>query len=173
MRKGPYEWRCGQFVARTAIGSFGRSLVGVAPSELGATAAGAAIERAEIEAARVEQVVCGNVIHTVPEDMYLGRVVGIRAGVPVCGVEPKTMGIGPVPAIRKALERAGKTLDDVDVIELNEALAAQSLAVLKDLGLEEDGRVNPNGGAIALGHPIAPSGGILVTKLLHEMDRED
>jgi len=91
----------------------------------------------------------------------------------VCGVEPKTMGIGPVPAIRKALERAGKTLDDVDVIELNEAFAAQSLAVLKDLGLEGDGRVNPNGGAIALGHPIAASGAILVTKLLHEMDRED
>ena len=90
----------------------------------------------------------------------------------VCGVEPKTMGIGPVPAIRKALERAGKTLDDVEVIELNEAFAAQSLAVLKDLGLEGDGRVNPNGGAIALGHPIAASGAILVTKLLHEMDRE-
>ena len=91
----------------------------------------------------------------------------------VCGVEPKTMGIGPVPAIRKALQRAGKTLDDVDVIELNEAFAAQSLAVLKDLGLEGDKRVNPNGGAIALGHPIAASGAILVTKLLHEMDRED
>ena len=361
--------------ARTAIGSFGRSLVDVPPSELGATAARAAIERAGIEGDRVEQVVFGNVIHTAPEDMYLGRVVGIRAGVPkeapamtlnrlcgsglqailsaaqvihsgdadvavaggaesmsrgaywmqnarwgarmgdasmvdavvgcltdpfndihmgvtaenlaeshrisreaqdefaleshrravaardggkfrdeivpveiksrkqtveftvdehprsevsleglaklrpafskdgtvtagnapgvndaaaavvvmsedraqelgapvwarissyaVCGVEPKTMGIGPVPAIRKALERAGKTLDDVDVIELNEAFAAQSLAVLKDLGLEGDGRVNPNGGAIALGHPIAASGAILVTKLLHEMDRED
>ena len=83
------------------------------------------------------------------------------------------MGIGPVPAIRKALERAGKSLDDVEVIELNEAFAAQSLAVLKDLGLEGDARVNPNGGAIALGHPIAASGAILVTKLLHEMERQD
>ena len=91
----------------------------------------------------------------------------------VCGVEPNTMGIGPVPAIRKALERAGKTLDDVDVIELNEAFAAQSLAVLKDLDIDGDERVNPNGGAIALGHPIAASGAILVTKLLHEMERED
>jgi acetyl-CoA C-acetyltransferase len=91
----------------------------------------------------------------------------------VCGVEPRRMGIGPVPAIRKALERAGKSLDDVDVIELNEAFAAQSLAVLKDLGLEGDPRVNPNGGAIALGHPVGASGAILVTKLLHEMERED
>jgi acetyl-CoA C-acetyltransferase len=361
--------------ARTAIGSFGRSLVGVSPSQLGATAARAAIARAGLEPESVEQVVFGNVIHTAAEDMYLGRVVGIKAGIPkeapaltlnrlcgsglqailtaaqviqtgdaevavaggaesmsrgaywmqnarwgtrmgdasmvdavvgcltdpfndihmgvtaenlagshgvsreaqdefaleshrravaargagkfvdeivpvdigsrtqtlefavdehpradvsmeglaklrpafsrdgtvtagnasgindaaaavvvmsedkarklgarvcarissyaVCGVEPRTMGIGPVPAIRKALERAGKTLDDVEVIELNEAFAAQSLAVLKDLGLEGNERVNPNGGAIALGHPIAASGAILVTKLLHEMKRED
>jgi acetyl-CoA C-acetyltransferase len=91
----------------------------------------------------------------------------------VCGVEPKTMGIGPVPAIRKALDRAGLALADVDVIELNEAFAAQSLAVLKDLGLEDDERVNPNGGAIALGHPVGGSGAILVTKLIHEMERRD
>ena len=361
--------------ARTAIGSFGRSLVGVPPSELGATAARAAIARAGLEPESVEQVVFGNVIHTAAEDMYLGRVVGMKAGVPketpaltlnrlcgsglqailtaaqviqtgdadvavaggaesmsrgaywmqnarwgarmgdasmvdavvgcltdpfndihmgvtaenlaeshgisrevqdefaleshrravaardagkfvdeivpieikshnqtvefavdehpradvtmeglaklrpafstegtvtagnasgindaagavvvmserraqelgtpvrakissyaVCGVEPKTMGIGPVPAIRRALERAGKSLGDVEVIELNEAFAAQSVAVLKDLGLEGEERVNPNGGAIALGHPIAASGAILVTKLLHEMERED
>jgi acetyl-CoA C-acetyltransferase len=359
---------------RTAIGSFGRSLVDVPPSELGATATRTAVERAAIQPGDVEQVVFGNVIHTDPEDMYLSRVIGMKAGIPkeapamtlnrlcgsglqailtaaqviqtgdaevavaggaesmsrgaywmqnarwgarmgdasivdavvgcltdpfndihmgvtaenlaeshrisreaqdefaveshrravsaieagkfvdeivplevrsrkqtvqfktdehpraevtmealaklrpafskegtvtagnasgindaaaavvlmsddrakelgapmlakissyaVCGVEPKTMGIGPVPAIRKALERAGRTLDDVDVIELNEAFAAQSLAVLKDLELEGDGRVNPNGGAIALGHPIAASGAVLVTKLLHEMERE-
>jgi acetyl-CoA C-acetyltransferase len=90
----------------------------------------------------------------------------------VCGVEPKTMGIGPVPAVRKALERAGRTLDDVDVIELNEAFAAQSLAVLKDLGLDPT-KVNPNGGAIALGHPIAATGVILTTKILGEMEREN
>jgi hypothetical protein len=68
----------------------------------------------------------------------------------LCGVEPKTMGIGPVPAVRKALERAGKTLEEIDVIELNEAFAAQSLAVIKDLDLDP-ANVNPNGGAIALG----------------------
>jgi len=361
--------------ARTAIGSFGRSLADVTPTELGATATRAAIARARLEPDSVEHVVFGNVIHTAAEDMYLGRVVGIKAGIPkeapaltlnrlcgsglqailtaaqviqtgdadvavaggaesmsrgaywmqnarwgvrmgdasmvdavvgcltdpfndihmgvtaenlaashgisreaqdefaleshrravaardagkfvaeivpveiksrkqtgeftvdehpragvsmeglatlrpafskqgtvtagnasglndaaaavvvmsderarqldapvrarirsyaVCGVEPRTMGIGPVPAIRKALERAGKSLDDVQVIELNEAFAAQSLAVLKDLDLEGDGRVNPNGGAIALGHPVGASGAILVTKLLHETERED
>jgi acetyl-CoA C-acetyltransferase len=87
-----------------------------------------------------------------------------------CGVDPKIMGIGPVPAVRKALERAGKSLDDVDVIELNEAFAAQSLAVIKDLGLDCE-KVNPNGGAIALGHPIAATGAVITTKILYEMER--
>jgi len=360
--------------ARTAIGSFGRSLREVPPIELGATAARAAIERAGIEPDQVDQVVFGNVIHTSPEDHYLARVVGINAGIPkespamtlnrlcgsglqaivsaaqmiqtgdaevalaggaesmsrgaywidnarwgarmgdaslvdsvvgaltdpfskihmgvtaenlatshgisreaqdefaleshrraiaaieagrfedevvpveikarkgtsefkideharadvtlealaklrpafdkdgtvtpgnasgvndaaaavvvmsadraeqlgapvkgrilshaVCGVEPKTMGIGPVPAVRKALERADKTLDQVDVIELNEAFAAQSLAVIQDLDLDT-ARVNPNGGAIGLGHPVGATGAILVTKILNEMERED
>jgi len=358
--------------ARTAIGSFGRSLRDIAPTELGATVARAAVKRAGIEPDQIEQVVFGNVIHTAPEDMYMARVVGIRAGIPkeapaftvnrlcgsgvqaivsaaqaiqtgdaeivlaggaesmsrgaywaqnarwgarmgeaslvdavvgaltdpfneihmgvtaenvadshgisrdaqdefaleshrraqatleaglfddevvpievktrkgtvefrvdehvrldasletfsklrpafkpdgtvtagnasgvndaaaavvvmsagraeelgapvrarilsyaVCGVEPKTMGIGPVPAVRKALARAGKTLDDVDVIELNEAFAAQSLAVIKDLDLDP-AKVNPNGGAIALGHPIAATGAIITTKILGEMER--
>ena len=360
--------------ARTAVGSFGRSLRDVPPSELGATAARAAIERAGLDPAQLEQVVFGNVIHTALEDHYLARVVGINAGIPkqspaltlnrlcgsglqaivsaaqmiqtgdaevvlaggaesmsrgaywvesarwgarlgeaslvdsvvgaltdpfdkihmgvtaenlakshgisreaqdefaveshrraiaaieagwfeeeivpvevkqrkgavefkvdeharadvsleglaklkpafdkdgtvtagnasgindaaaavvvmsaeraeqlgapvrgrilshaVCGVEPRTMGIGPVPAVRKALERAGKTLDQVDVVELNEAFAAQALAVLKDLELDT-ARVNPNGGAIGLGHPVAATGAILVTKILSEMERED
>jgi len=360
--------------ARTAIGSFGRSLRDVAPTELGAIVARAAVERAGIEPDQVEQVVFGNVIHTAPEDMYMARVVGIKAGIPkeapaftvnrlcgsgvqaivsaahaiqtgdaeivlaggaesmsrgsytvqnarwgarmgdaslvdtvvgaltdpfndihmavtaenlaeshgisreaqdefsleshrraqaaleaglfeeqvipveikgrkgtvefkvdehvrldasletfaklrpafdkdgtvtagnasgvndaaaavvvmsadraqqlgapvrarilsyaVCGVEPKTMGIGPVPAVRKALARAGKTLDDVDVIELNEAFAAQSLAVIQDLDLDL-AKVNPNGGAIALGHPIAATGVIITAKILAEMERQD
>ncbi len=89
-----------------------------------------------------------------------------------CGVDPKIMGIGPVPAVRKALDRAQRTLDDVDVIELNEAFAAQSLAVMKDLDLDHD-KVNPNGGAIALGHPIAATGAVITTKILYEMERED
>ncbi len=89
-----------------------------------------------------------------------------------CGVDPATMGIGPVPAVRKALERARKTLDDVDVIELNEAFAAQALAVMQDLDLDAE-RVNPNGGAIALGHPIAATGSVITAKILSEMERED
>ena len=360
--------------ARTAIGSFGRSLRDVPPSELGATVARVAIERAGLESDQVDQVVFANVIHTAPEDMYMARVVGIRAGIPkeapaftvnrlcgsgvqaivsaaqaiqtgdaavvlaggaesmsrgaywlnnsrwgarmgdtsltdavvgcltdpfneihmgvtaenlaeshgisrdaqdefaleshrraqaaidagrfdaevvpieikarkgtvefnvdehvrrdatietfaklkpafkpdgtvtagnasgvndaaaavvvmsadraaeldapvrarilsyaVCGVEPRTMGIGPVPAVREALKRAGKTLDDVDVIELNEAFAAQSLAVCQDLEFDL-AKVNPNGGAIALGHPIAATGAIITTKILAEMERHD
>ena len=88
----------------------------------------------------------------------------------VAGVSPEIMGIGPAPATRKALKLAGLTLDDIGLIELNEAFAAQSLAVIKELGLNMD-RVNVNGGAIALGHPIGGSGGVLMTKLLHEMER--
>jgi acetyl-CoA C-acetyltransferase len=88
-----------------------------------------------------------------------------------CGVDPKIMGIGPVPAVRKAMERAGRALDDVDVIELNEAFAAQSLAVIKDLGLDRE-KVNPHGGAIALGHPIAATGAVITTKILYEMERK-
>jgi len=88
-----------------------------------------------------------------------------------CGVDPATMGIGPVPAVRKALDKAGVALDDVGVIELNEAFAAQSLAVMKDLELDPE-KVNPNGGAIALGHPIAATGAVITAKLLSEMERE-
>jgi acetyl-CoA C-acetyltransferase len=87
-----------------------------------------------------------------------------------CGVDPEVMGIGPVPAVRKVLDRAGVALDDVGVIELNEAFAAQALAVIKDLDLDP-GRVNPNGGAIALGHPIAATGAAITTKCLSEMER--
>jgi acetyl-CoA C-acetyltransferase len=89
-----------------------------------------------------------------------------------CGVDPAIMGIGPVPAVRKVLERTGMTLDDVGVIELNEAFAAQSLAVIDELGLDEE-KVNPNGGAIALGHPIAATGAAITTKILDEMERAD
>lgn len=84
------------------------------------------------------------------------------------GVSPRIMGIGPVPATRKALERAGLSMDDIGFIELNEAFASQVLASIRQLGLNED-RINPNGGAIALGHPIGASGAVLLTKLLHGM----
>jgi len=360
--------------ARTAIGSYGRGLASVPPSELGAIAATAALERSQIEPDQVEHVVFGNVIHTEPEDMYMARVVGIKAGVPKevpaytvnrlcgtgvqaivsacqaiqtgeasvalaggaesmsrgpywmpsarwgarmgeaelvdpvmggltdpfnsilmgvtaenlaeqrsisrerqdefalrshqraasaradgrfdeqivpvpvkvkrdtvefvhdehireeaslesmaslkpvfkpdgtvtagnasgmndagaalvlmsasraselgapvrarvlayasCGVEPSIMGIGPVPAVRKVLERSGRKLEEVQVIELNEAFAAQALAVIDELGLDEE-KVNPNGGAIALGHPIAATGAAITTKILDEMDRRE
>ena len=90
----------------------------------------------------------------------------------VAGVEPRVMGIGPVPAVRKALERAGLEVRDLDLVELNEAFAAQSLACIDELGLDPD-KVNVNGGAIALGHPLGSSGARLVTTLVHEMSRRE
>jgi acetyl-CoA C-acetyltransferase len=86
------------------------------------------------------------------------------------GVRPEVMGIGPVPAVRKLLESLRLTVDDFDVIESNEAFAAQALAVNRGLGLDPE-RVNPNGGAIALGHPVGATGAILVIKALHELER--
>ena len=92
----------------------------------------------------------------------------------VAGVPPRVMGIGPVPATKKALDRAGITLSEVGLIELNEAFAAQSLAVIHEWGMDpEDGRLNPNGGAIALGHPLGASGARILTTLVHEMQRRD
>ena len=92
----------------------------------------------------------------------------------VAGVPPRVMGIGPVPATRKALERAGISLDDVGLVELNEAFAAQSLAVLHEWRMDpEDERLNPNGGAIAIGHPLGCSGTRILTTLVHEMKRRD
>lgn len=88
------------------------------------------------------------------------------------GVEPRIMGFGPAPATRKVLEVAGLTLGDMDVIELNEAFAAQALAVMRDLGLADDApQVNPNGGAISLGHPLGMSGARLITTALHELEK--
>ncbi|HCB75919.1 MAG TPA: acetyl-CoA C-acetyltransferase, partial [Sphingomonas bacterium] len=88
------------------------------------------------------------------------------------GVDPSIMGIGPVPASRRALEKAGWTVDDLDLIEANEAFAAQALAVGKDMGWPID-KVNVNGGAIAIGHPIGASGARVLTTLLYEMQRRD
>ena len=96
------------------------------------------------------------------------RVLGMAAA----GVAPRTMGVGPVPAVHKVLAQTGLTLAQMDVIELNEAFAAQALAVLRQLGLADgDARVNPNGGAIALGHPLGMSGARLVTTALYELQR--
>jgi len=90
----------------------------------------------------------------------------------VAGVAPRIMGFGPAPAMRKVLAKAGLTLADIDVIELNEAFAAQALAVLRDHGIADDAAyVNPNGGAIALGHPLGASGARLVTTALYQLER--
>jgi len=98
----------------------------------------------------------------------LARIVASAAA----GVDPRIMGIGPVPAVRKALKKAGLTLSDIGLIELNEAFAVQVIAVLRELGLDPfDERVNPNGGAIALGHPLGASGARILTTLVHEMRR--
>ena len=98
----------------------------------------------------------------------LGRVVTSA----VAGVAPDVMGIGPVPAVRKALARAGLSIDQIDLVELNEAFAAQSLACIRELNIPLD-RVNVNGGAIALGHPLGSSGARIATTLLHEMRRRN
>ncbi|HEY7148482.1 MAG TPA: acetyl-CoA C-acyltransferase [Gaiellaceae bacterium] len=96
--------------------------------------------------------------------------LGSFVGSAVAGVDPRVMGIGPVPAVRKLLGRTGVELDQIDLVELNEAFASQSLVVIRELGLDPE-RVNVNGGAIALGHPLGMSGARLVTTLLHELRR--
>jgi acetyl-CoA acetyltransferase family protein len=96
----------------------------------------------------------------------LARVVATA----VAGVDPAVMGIGPVPATRKALARAGIDVADLDLVELNEAFASQAVACIDELGLDP-ARVNVNGGAIALGHPLGMSGGRLITMLTHELRR--
>jgi len=104
-----------------------------------------------------------------------GRALGLRPmarvlATAVAGVDPRVMGIGPVPAVRRALDRAGLAVADLDVVELNEAFASQSVACMDELGLDP-AVVNPNGGAIALGHPLGASGARLVTMLVHELVR--
>jgi 3-oxoadipyl-CoA thiolase len=96
----------------------------------------------------------------------LGEFVGSA----VAGVDPRVMGIGPIPAVRKLLRRTGVSVEELDLVELNEAFASQSLAVMRELGLDEE-KVNVNGGAIALGHPLGMSGARLVVSLLHELRR--
>ena len=98
------------------------------------------------------------------------RIVGAATA----GVPPRIMGIGPAPATRKVLEKTGLTLDEMDVMEFNEAFAAQALACTRDLGLaDDDPRINPNGGAIALGHPLGMSGARLITTAQHELERTE
>ena len=88
------------------------------------------------------------------------------------GVDPKIMGVGPVPASKQAMEKAGLTIDDIDLVEANEAFAAQSIAVARELGFDMS-KVNVNGGAISLGHPVGASGARIIVTLLHEMLKRD
>jgi acetyl-CoA acetyltransferase family protein len=107
-------------------------------------------------------------------DRYDLKPVARIVSMAVAGVPPRIMGMGPVPATRKLLEKTGVSLDEIEVIELNEAFAAQSLAVLRELGLPDDAEhVNPNGGAIALGHPLGMSGARLVATATREMENRD
>jgi acetyl-CoA C-acetyltransferase len=103
------------------------------------------------------------------KELGIHPLVSIRSYASV-GVKPEIMGIGPIPATKKVLERSGLTLKNIDLIELNEAFAAQSIAVIRELGMDTE-RVNVNGGAIALGHPISATGCILLTKIIYEMKR--
>ena len=105
----------------------------------------------------------------VAEDRGLSPMARL-VGYSYAGVEPKYMGIGPVPAVKSLLERTGLTVDDLDVIELNEAFAAQAIAVVRDLGLSAD-KTNPNGSGISIGHPISATGCILTVKALYELER--
>jgi acetyl-CoA C-acetyltransferase/3-oxo-5,6-didehydrosuberyl-CoA/3-oxoadipyl-CoA thiolase len=95
--------------------------------------------------------------------------VGLSA---TAGVDPACMGLGPIPATRKVLERTGRTIGDIELIELNEAFAAQAIPCIRELGLDPQ-QVNVNGGAIALGHPLGCSGARLAVTLVHEMNRRD
>ncbi len=116
--------------------------------------------------------------------LLMASVAGVKAhgltpkarvvAMATAGVLPRIMGFGPAPAVRKVLAKASLTLDQMDVIELNEAFAAQGLAVLRDLQLADDEeRVNPNGGAIAIGHPLGMSGARLVTTAMYELERRN
>jgi acetyl-CoA C-acetyltransferase len=96
----------------------------------------------------------------------IARLVGYSHA----GVDPAYMGIGPVPAVRKVLERTGISLEQIDVIEANEAFAAQACAVMQELGLDP-ARVNPNGSGISLGHPVGATGAIISVKAIHELQR--
>jgi acetyl-CoA C-acetyltransferase len=103
------------------------------------------------------------------KEMGIHPLASIRSYASV-GVKPEIMGIGPIPATQKALQKAGLELKDIDLIELNEAFAAQCLAVIRELNFDME-KINVNGGAIALGHPISATGCILLTKIIHEMKR--
>ena len=179
---------------RTAIGSFNGSLASTSAIDLGATVIKAAIERAKIDSLHIDEVIMGNVLQA-GLGQNPARQALLKSGLAetvcgftvnkVCGSGLKSiksyacggvphalMGMGPVPATQKALQLAGLQLADIDLIEANEAFAAQFLAVGKTLGFDSE-KVNVNGGAIALGHPIGASGARILVTLLHAMQARD
>jgi acetyl-CoA C-acetyltransferase len=173
--------------ARTPMGRYCGALRDFTAQELGALASIEAMKRAGVEPAEIDHAVFGNAQQTSGDGLFgaavvlmpvheaqkrgakpLGRIVAWG----IAGVDPKIMGLGPVPASRKALNKAGLKLEEMDLIEVNEAFAAQYLAVEKELGLNRE-RVNVNGGAIALGHPLGATGTRIVLTLLHELKRRN
>lgn len=141
---------------RTAIGTFGGSLKDSPPTELAALVVRESLARAKVEAGTAKARGL----------KPLARLVAYAHA----GVDPKYMGIGPVPATQMALKKAGLTVKDLDVIEANEAFAAQACAVSRDLGLDL-AKVNPNGSGISLGHPIGATGALLTVKAVYELER--
>lgn len=166
--------------ARTPMAEYTGALNDMSAIDLGAIASRAAIERSgfskegSVTAGNASGIVDGAaavVVTTLEKAHGSGRqVLGAVRAWETTGVEPSRMGIGPAPAIRRLLSRAGLGLGEVDLFEINEAFAAQYLAVEKDLGLDRE-RVNVNGGAIALGHPLGATGARLVLTLLYELGR--
>ena len=170
------------------------------PDEMGAVVIKELLRRVPaVDPGEIEDVVLGCAMPEAEQGLNVARIASLRAGLPVtaaavlimslnrarelgleplarfvayatAGVEPERFGIGPVPAIRKALKLAGLSLDQMDLVELNEAFAAQVIACLRELPIDPD-RLNVNGGAIALGHPLGCTGAKLTATLLYEMRR--
>src|SRR5680860_1209190 len=163
---------------RTAVGRLGGTIKDIEADRLAAGVIAEVVDRAGVDGT----VTAGNasgrndgagavllMSGTKAEDLGLlpkARIISQA----VCGVPPDIMGIGPVPATSRALDLAGLSLNDIDLIELNEAFAAQSIAVIKELGIDTD-KVNINGGAISLGHPLGATGAIIMTKLIYDLNR--
>ena len=141
---------------RTAVGSFGGSLKNTPAAELGAIVVKEALKRANVAPENVDELMFGCIL-TSGLGQNVARQVGVGAGLPYS-----------VPASRQAMAKAGVTIDDIDLVEANEAFAAQSIAVARELHFDMS-KVNVNGGAISIGHPVGCSGARIIVTLLHEM----
>ena len=159
---------------RTLFADYNGAFAPVSPIDLGIKAAREVFKKTKASPADVGTVIAGSMAQASFDAYMLPRHVGLYAGVPqetpAHMVQPEIMGIGPVPAIQALLEKTGLSMDDFDLVELNEAFAPQVLAVLRDVPIAAD-RLNVNGGAIALGHPIGATGARILVTLVHEMKR--